>query len=222
MLCDCDCDCNNPCSLCSLCQNCNACNTNQSFCVVGSQLASAHGGSYSFGPFNRDDIIIKTMPLSLFNEMGDAAVQIATDIGDKGITGTKNNGAVSNESASWTHQTRAFVDAGKTNELVALINSIGGGTTPQSKFVSTRGENWPGTFQKDTHIVYGSYFTAIARAINECNLNPSACDACNSGCDAICLTCNTCDDCQDSCQDCNSSEGTGSGCDCDCDCHSSS
>lgn len=216
MLCDCDCDCNNPCGLCSVCDNCNKCDTEQSFCSTSGQAAANYpGGSYSFGPFNRDDIIIKTMPLAVFNAMGDAAVTIATTIGNGGIEGTNNNGAVSNENASWTHQTTPFVDDTKTNELVKLIESIGGGTTPASKFVSTSGESWPGSFLKDRDIVYGSYFTAIANAINQCDLNPSACDACNSGCDAICETCNTCDNCQASCQTDNNAGG--SGCDCDCD-----
>jgi hypothetical protein len=222
MLCDCDCDCNNPCSLCSVCQSCNQCNTKQSFCATSGQAASNYlNEPYSFGPYNRDDIIIKVMPLSVFNEMGDAAVKIATTIGADGISGTKNSKqAVSNPNASWTHQSTPFLRADKTNELVSLINSIGNSTFVQSNFQPNGNESWPSGGFKSEDIIYGSYFQAIAKSINECKLSPLACDACNTGCDAICLTCNTCNNCQASCQTDDNSGG--SGCDCDCNCDTSS
>jgi hypothetical protein len=41
------------------------------------------------------------MPLSVFNDMGKAVVRIS-NIGNRGISGTKGGGKVSNSSASWT------------------------------------------------------------------------------------------------------------------------
>lgn len=221
--CDCDCDCNNPCSLCSRCENCNMCNTQQTLCQT-SQLASSYlTTNYNFGPFKRDQIIIQAMPLTTFNQMGQAAKLIATTIGNKGIEGTYNNGAVSNPNAQWSDQPTndIFIRADKTNELVRLINSISNDSGfVQSKFVSnsnSNSEQWPidNTFIKDTHIIYGSYFNAIARAVNECKISANACNACNSSGDAICPTCNTCNNCQASCQSDNNAGGGGSGCDCD-------
>ena len=214
MLCDCDCDCNNPCGLCSRCDNCNECNSAQTLCKSSQAASSQPGGSYSFGPFERDDIINDVMPLSVFNDMGKAVVRIS-NIGNRGISGTKGGGKVSNSSASWTDQISSFVSAKKTNELVELINDVGGGITPKSQFVSSQGEIWPSEFIAGTSIVYGSYFQAIASAINNCKLDPGACDACNSGCNALCLTCDSCNNCQASCQTDDNSGG--SGCDCDCD-----
>ena len=227
--CDCDCDCNSPCSLCSRCQSCNQCNTKQTLCQT-SQLASSYlSTNYNFGPFQRDQIIIKTMPLNTFNAMGKAAKTIATTIGNKGISGTNNHGAVSNANASWTDQptTQPFIRADKTTELVKLINSISNDNNfVKSKFISnsnSNSEQWPAnnTFIKDQHIVYGSYFNAIAKAINECKINSNACNACNSSGDAICPTCNTCNNCQAACQTDDNSGGSGHGSGCDCDCDSS-
>ncbi len=184
MLCDCDCDCD--------CGFCNTgcltpCNVCQSFCEVGRQLASQNGMSYNFGPFNRDDIIIKVMPQSVYNAMGEAIERMA-NYGSKQDSG----------GWTWSPETRDHIYADKTNELIAGANSLRGGTVVQGV----------PTLTKDVSIVYGSYFTAIANAINHMLLNQEACHRCNTGCDV------TCESGCDGCDSCNTGEGSGS-CDCD-------
>lgn len=192
MLCDCDCDCDCD----SGCGQCNArcdtpCNVCQSFCEVGKQNASQNGMGYSFGPFNRDDIIIKVMPQSVFNAMGEAVEKMA-------------NYGSSHDSWgwTWTPETRDFIYADKVNELIRGIESLRGGTTVQGV---------PRPITKDIDIVYGQYFTAIANAINSMKLYWNACNMCDSGCDAKCDDCNICQ----SCYTCLTEGGSGSGCDCD-------
>lgn len=71
MLCDCDCDCDTGCSTCNA--TCDVpCDTCQGACqsAGGGQLASDQGMSYSFGSWNRDDIIIKQMSRAVYNQMG--------------------------------------------------------------------------------------------------------------------------------------------------------
>ena len=94
--------------------------------------------SYNFGPFNRDQIIINSLPKSTYNAMGKAIEKMAN---------YGNN--ASNEGWIWEEENRDFIYAEKTNEMIKGANSLGGGTkvngvTPNLK--------------SGIDIVYASYF----------------------------------------------------------------
>lgn len=184
--CDCDCDCDCDCN----CGACNAscdlpCNVCQGFCEVGKQAASQNGFNYNFGPWQRDDIIYKEMPQSVYNAMGEAIEAMA------GYGNTQDSGGW-----TWSPETRDFIYADKTNEMIRGANSLGGGTTVQGV---------PTLVAKES-IVYADYFNAIATAIKTMILNPEACHLCNLGCDAQCDACNICNS-----DDCESGSGGGGG-----------
>jgi hypothetical protein len=171
--------CADCCDSCQNCVNCNdTCDTCQSFCEIGKQLATSNGLSSPWPKFERDQIIIQVLPKETYNKAWDYVSQAAR------LGSRKNSGAWSG-----TPETRDFIYADKTNELITGIESLGGGTKVQ-------GIERP--FTKDTHIIYAKYFNAISEAMNQLLLHESACNECNVSCDVDCDTCDSCDSCQGS------------------------
>lgn len=100
--------------------------------------------------------------------------------GPSGRNGTIRN--VNSGGWTWDPETRDFIYAEKTNDLIEGANSLGGGTTVSGV----------PTLARDTNIVYAAYFNAIANAINTMKLNPLVCITCNTTCDVQCNGCNIC------------------------------
>lgn len=169
--------CADCCDHCQTCISCNAtCDTCQSFCQLGRQLATQNGLTAPWPGIVRDDIIIKKLPRALYNQAF-SYVQSAAALGSMSNSG------------GWTGsgETRDFIYADKTNELITGINSLGGGTNAGT-----------GPFSRDTSIVYASYFQALSTALSGLLLRFTACDDCNIQCNVTCNTCNSCDSCQGS------------------------
>lgn len=169
--------CADCCDTCQTCVGCNdTCNLCQSFCQLGRQLAIQNGLTAPWPAIVRDDIIIKKLPRATYNKAFEYVQAAAA------------KGSMQN-SGGWrgTGETRDFIYADKTNQLITGINSLGGGTTAGV-----------GPFAKDTHIIYAEYFKKLADALSGLKLNFNACDDCNVSCNVDCDTCDTCDSCQGS------------------------
>lgn len=179
--------CSDCCDSCQTCIDCNAtCNTCQSFCELGNQLAKDNDLTPPWpSVFNKGDIIIKVLPRETYNKAWDYIESAAS----LGTPSTEENQGKTSGDWTGTKETRNFIYADKTNELIAGIESLGGGTKVQ---------NIPRPFTKDINIIYASYFTEISKAMNALLLHADACDTCNLSCNVTCDTCDSCDTCEDS------------------------
>lgn len=184
------------CDKCQVCDNCDGgpngeCYLKQNFCSIMSQNALSDTGQSSPWPtFNSDDIIIKTLPRATYNSILNT-IRTAYNFGT-----TANSGL----SLSVAAETRDFIHADKTNEIIAAINALNG----------TVVSGVP-TLQKDTDIVYARYFQAIRTGLQNMQLKEIQCHKCNTACDAQCEMCDGCDTCNTgacytcvSCNNCNS------------------
>lgn len=179
--------CSDCCDTCQVCINCDdTCNTCQSFCEVGKQTALTHLSNDLLWPeIHKDDIIIKTLPRDKYNKA-------FTYISKASNLGTKvDSSRLLKENGTWTGkgETRNFIYADKTNEIIDGINSM----------MAMNGGSFPlGPFKKDVDIIYASYFEKIRIALKNLKLYQYACNECNVTCDVSCDTCDTCDSCQGS------------------------
>lgn len=162
----------------STCTNADhGCFSAETFCKT-SQKATSYASHSWPASFLKDQIIIKVLPRSVFNS---AFSFIKTAL-------RKGNTQATNTTWDYTAETRDFIYADKVNNLLdGLAKFSGGHSIPQA--------------QKNG-VIYASYFTSIAQALNNAKLSSSACDYCNTGCEG-CVTCEGCN----SCEGCNTCRG---------------
>lgn len=157
------------------CKYCNTCDTCQSFCQVGSQLASSHGVKPPWpSKFEKDQIIIEHLPQSKFYE----AFKYVADAAKIGKT----------NSGGWKIDTsgdyqKEFIYADQVNDLINGIESLDGSN-----------KNKVDKVKKDD-IITAEYFTKLSQALISLNLSTKACDVCNTGCNQ-CTSCQYCTGCE--------------------------
>lgn len=188
------------CDICDACDNCDACNTpcdthystadtgsapnvcdvEESFCTGAheqGQLASDNIAAAPVVAVDTDDIIIKTTPQGLFQELA-AWVAEAAAHGDQV------------DSGAWTADifTGDFLSGDDLQTLIDGINSLNGVQFAESV--------------PDGGVIFADFIQAIMDALENLELYENACHHCNVACD----TCDACDtDCDicDACIDCN-------------------
>ncbi len=202
-------NCTNCSNKCNVCENCDTrCNTQQTFGTSAScrnqdsqnQFASKYIGAANAPTINRDDIIIKKLPRTTFNEL----IQYINRAAHYPTSG----GKASNPSLNITNETRNFIYADKVNEILNGLKSINSTNLQLDNgyniFETLQKNNVTnGTTVKKDAVIYAKDFNNLMNRINWIKLSTSGCVTCNSGCNANCDTCDSCNSCI-SCNTCQS------------------
>jgi hypothetical protein len=163
----------------STCATClPTCYSKQTFCIISGQSASDYFSHSWPASFEKDQIIYKVLPRTVFN----TAFTYINNALHKGNT---------KATSSWmgTEETREFIFADKVSELIDGLSKFNNGCSIEKP--------------NKNDVIYASYFTKISKALSNAQLSPSACDDCNVSCN---VTCNSCQGCVN-CQGCNSCQG---------------
>lgn len=193
-----------PCgTVCNSCQN--VCNSCQAYCQIGRQSTTSHGDVPPFPDFcvQQNEIIIKNWTAANWNKIIDN-LREAWTVGKKRPHGSfpavqKVASDAPTTGTSTTHVNNSLVKADRYNELVTIINGLGG---TQINRVAVG------------DVIKAAHAQALKNGYNGSTFNPSVCDICNvtgAQITACPCACNCACPCSCSC---------GCGCPCSCSCPS--
>lgn len=188
---------------CNSCQN--VCNSCQAYCQIGRQSITSHGDVPAFPNFcvAQNEIIIKNWTAANWNKIIDN-LREAWTVGRLRPHGSPPNAQKVGSDApttgtSTSHVANSLVTAARYNEIVALINGLGGGSI---NIVAVN------------DVIKAAHAQAQRNGYNSSTFNSSVCDICNvSGAQITTCPCS----CNCEC-DCSCACGCSCPCLCDCSC----